>query len=173
MQAFWSGVREQGWPIPPADLKGFASVVSRHVTVGEGAYFSENSYAILSREYMMASLRMGYHFTTVESMSSEDCSKNFICLQFKQGGASYDRRIRRLRLITGILSTLGFENASKGDFLDSRIAYMESKDILYRLRIIGRLTMMTKQLDMALSNDAVTDWYMNDFKKKLGLVVDA
>jgi hypothetical protein len=28
---------------------------------------------------------------------------------------------------------------------------------------------MTKQLDIALSNDAVAQWYANDFMKKLGL----
>ena len=29
--------------------------------------------------------------------------------------------------------------------------------------------MLTKQLDMALSNDAITDWYVDDFVQKLGL----
>jgi len=28
---------------------------------------------------------------------------------------------------------------------------------------------MTKQLDMALSNDAIARWYAEDFMKKLGL----
>ena len=41
--------------------------------------------------------------------------------------------------------------------------------ILEKLRLLGRVTMLTKQLDMALSNDAITDWYMEDFAKKLGL----
>jgi hypothetical protein len=29
--------------------------------------------------------------------------------------------------------------------------------------------MLTKQLDMALSNDDITDWYIEDFARKLGL----
>jgi hypothetical protein len=29
--------------------------------------------------------------------------------------------------------------------------------------------MMTKQLDLALSNDSITQWYIKDFKKKLGI----
>ena len=35
--------------------------------------------------------------------------------------------------------------------------------------MLGRVTMMTKQLDMALSNDSITRWYTKDFKKKLGI----
>jgi hypothetical protein len=38
-----------------------------------------------------------------------------------------------------------------------------------KLRMLGRITMMTKQLDMALSNDAIAKWYTEDFAKKLGL----
>ena len=38
-----------------------------------------------------------------------------------------------------------------------------------RLRLLGRLTMLTKQLDMALSDDGVAEWYTEDFARKLGL----
>jgi pyruvate,water dikinase len=90
-------------------------------------------------------------------------------MQYKQGGATLDRRMRRLRLITKILTTLGFHNLSVGDALDSRITYLEQDAVLERLRLLGRLMIMTKQLDMALSNDEITEWYTQDFMKKLGL----
>ena len=90
-------------------------------------------------------------------------------MQLKEGGAALDRRIRRLKLITRILSAMGFENASKGDFLDSHIAYLDRQGVREKLRILGRLTIMTKQLDMALSNEAITDWYTQDFMRKLDL----
>jgi len=112
---------------------------------------------------------MGYHFTTVEALSSSEPSKNFISIQYKQGGASLDRRMRRLHLITTILSTLGFSNMSEGDALDSRVTYLEKEPVLERLRLLGRLMIMTKQLDMALASDAITEWYTKDFMKKLGL----
>ena len=64
---------------------------------------------------------------------------------------------------------MGFENSSKGDFLDSRIAYVRCRDVQRKLRLLGRLTLMTKQLDMALSNDSIADWYTRDFMRKLGL----
>ena len=118
---------------------------------------------------MVVSLRMGYHFTTVEALASPELSKNFITMQYKLGGASLDRRMRRLRLITNILSTLGFRNLSQGDALDSRVTYLEQDAVLERLRLLGRLMIMTKQLDMALGTDEITEWYTQDFMKKLGL----
>ena len=34
---------------------------------------------------------------------------------------------------------------------------------------MGRITMLTKQLDMALSNDIIAQWYAKDFVKRLQL----
>jgi len=72
--------------------------------------------------------------------------------------------------MTDILTRAGFENFSKGDFLDSRMSYQDAQSIKDALYLLGRLTVITKQLDMALSNDAIAKWYTNDFLKKLGMV---
>jgi pyruvate,water dikinase len=169
MRAFWAGVKEQPWPMAHR-ATGEKSHSAMQVTGGFRTTYSENSCAILSREYMIVSLRMGYHFTTVEAMCTQEPSKNFIRMQYKHGGPSLDRRIRRLKLITDILSSLGFENASKGDFLDSGMTYVGDRVLMRRLRLLGRLIVMTKQLDMALATDEVAEWYTIDFMKKLGLV---
>jgi pyruvate,water dikinase len=169
MLAFWSGIKQEGWPSARNDLKGLASATGPEERSETRQGFSEDGYAVLGREYMVVSLRMGYHFTTVEALSSSESSKNFISVQYKQGGASLDRRLRRLHLITTILSTLGFRNMSEGDALDSRVTYLEQEAVLERLRLLGRLMIMTKQLDMALASDTITEWYTKDFMKKLGL----
>ncbi|MBI4832543.1 MAG: hypothetical protein HY801_13540, partial [Candidatus Lindowbacteria bacterium] len=172
MKAFWEGFRHEGWPAPPrpTDFKGFMTVMTTGMTAEGRPEFSENSFAILSKEYMILSLRMGYHFTTVEAMCTPEPSKNYIRMKYKDGGSSLDRRIRRVRLITDILSKMGFENSSKGDFLDSMISYDAPEAILKKLHTLGRINMMTKQLDMALSNDAIAEWYTRDYLKKLGLL---
>jgi len=170
MRAFWAGIKAEGWPLPRADVKGLALELGGDRAPERKSEFTEDSYAILGREYMIVSLRMGYHFSTIEAMCTDEPNKNFVGLQYKEGGAALDRRLRRLRLITRILEAMGFENLSKGDFLDSRVAYLSRDDALEKLRLIGRLTMMTKQLDMALSNDSITDWYVGDFMRRLGLV---
>lgn len=173
MMAFWAGIKEEGWPTAPSSFRGLASVSGPEERAGTRRGFSEDSYAVLSREYMVTSLRMGYHFTTVEALCSEEPSKNFVSMQYKHGGAVLERRKRRLRLLTTILSKLGFENLSEGDFLDSRITYLDREPVLERLRILGRLMIMTKQLDMALSSDSIADWYTRDFIRKLGIAVEA
>lgn len=170
MKVFWNGIKKQGWPAQrPVNFKGFMSVVASNMTSGDPCEFTQNSFAILSKEYMMLSLHLGYHFTTIEAMCTSEPSKNYIRMQYKNGGASIERRVRRIKLITDILSKAGFEHTSKGDFLDTVLSYNSFEGIKEKLYILGRLTMMTKQLDMALTNEAVAQWYTEDFIKKLGL----
>lgn len=171
MRHFWGGIKEEGWPAPAQrfDAKGFMTVLSTSLTAGDQSRFLQESYAILSRQYMIVSLHMGYHFTTVEAMCTDEVSKNYIRMQYKEGGASLDRRTRRVKLIMDILSRAGFEHSSQADFLDTRLTYRGRQAIAEALQLLGRLSMMTKQLDMALSNDAIADWYTHDFMKKLGL----
>ncbi len=171
MKFFWNGVKVEGWPAPvaPGDIKGFMGVLVTSMAESGGQEFSENSFAVLGKEYMMLSIRMGYHFSTIESYCSAEPSKNFIRIQYKDGGASIDRRIRRIRLIEDILTKMEFEKFSKGDFLDARISYRSRDDIAARLFLLGRISIKTKQLDMALSNDSVAKWYTEEFINALGL----
>ena len=172
MKAFWDGVIQQGWPKPPpVNTKGFVSVVANTKAKQQkselGKKFGKKSFAVLSKEFMILSLKMGYHFITYEAMCSDVISKNYIKMQFKEGGASVDRRIRRIRLIRKVLEHFGFDNSTKGDFLDTSVSYESKESILEKLGILGRLTMLTKQLDMAMSNDSIADWYTEDILKKL------
>jgi len=71
--------------------------------------------------------------------------------------------------VMNLLSRMGFEHASRGDFLDTSFSYADEAAITDTLRLLGRITMLTKQLDMALANDTVAEWYAKDFARKLGL----
>jgi pyruvate,water dikinase len=170
MKAFWDGVKKEGWAaeVPAPSVGGLMSVFSTHLTADKDE-FLECSFAILSKEYMFLSLHLGYHFTTVEALCTPEPNKNYIRIQHKGGGASLDRRTRRVRLIQDLLSRVGFEHAGKGDFLDSSVSYLDPSAILQTLYLLGRITMITKQLDIALSNDAISRWYTEDFIKKLAL----
>lgn len=171
MEAFWSGVLKEGWPAvpPPANFKALMGVFATTLSKSEKQEFSEDSCAIVSRNYMVLSLRMGYHFATIEAMSTDEISKNYIRMQFKEGGAALDRRVRRIRLLTEILTSIGFEHHAQGDFLDSAISYHRKETINEKLCLLGRITILTKQLDMALSSDAVAQWYTDDIMKRLGI----
>jgi pyruvate,water dikinase len=171
LKAFWRGVEEEGWPshARPLDLRGFVSVVTAQMGTGSREDFAETSFALASSQYMLLCLHLGYHFTTFESLCTPEPSRNYVRMQFKGGGASADRRIRRTVLLADLLSRMGFEHASRGDFLDTCVSYLDEAATIETLRLLGRLTMLTKQLDMALSNDAVARWYTEDIARKLGL----
>ncbi len=167
MRSFWNGIKEEGWPSqrPSADLKGFMSAVATTMTMGSQPEFQENSFAIISNEYMILSLNLGYHFTTIEAICMNE--KSYIRFQHKGGGAPIDRRIRRVTLLADIFSKMGFEHIRKSDFFEGKISYLTFQEMNEKLRVLGRLCMMTKQMDMALSNDAIAEWYRDDIIKKL------
>ncbi|MFH2055461.1 MAG: PEP/pyruvate-binding domain-containing protein, partial [bacterium] len=171
MQAFWSGIKKEGWPsahVNNSDIMPKAALTKQTQT--RRGSFGQDSFAILSREYMLLSLHLGYHFTTVEAICSGQENKNFIRMQHKDGGAQRDRRIRRVALLAEVLSHLGFEFESSGDFFSCSISHIDMKEVEEKLGKLGRITMLTKQLDMALSNDEVAAWYTRDIMRKLGLV---
>ncbi len=169
-EAFWEGVEAEGWPRPPeVDGRGFLSVMTTHMTRNPNAAFLEDSFVIATGDYMLVSLRMGYHFATVEALATDDPSRNSIRMQYKEGGASVDRRVRRIRVIDAVLGHMGFESSTAGDFLDAQLTWVNKERLLDTLRALGRLNIMTKQLDMALANDRIADWYEHEIARKLGL----
>jgi pyruvate, water dikinase len=172
LKAIWDGIKMEGWPSMGQHKEMPAGITTSDMTEEKRRTFAEDSYAIVSGDYLLLSLRMGYHVSTIEAYCSDSVSKNFIRIQLKQGGARRDRRIRRIQLITEILTVLGFDHMGSGDFLDSMIAYQDFDSIIEKLKLLGRLTILTKQLDMALSSDAVTDWYTTDMLRILGLAED-
>ena len=170
MLAFWEGVKKEGWPSTPnVNLEGLISVMSTQILRTQQNDFLERSFAILGKEYMLLGLHMGYHFSTVEAMCTKDVNKNYIRIQYKDGGATLDRRIRRIRILADILSAMGFSNFTEADFLDAYLHYQSCSSIKISLQNIGRLSIMSKQLDMALANDSIANWYKNDFLKRLDL----
>ncbi|MBD3404410.1 hypothetical protein GF420_16080, partial [candidate division GN15 bacterium] len=168
MEQFWAGLRSEGWPhkARPKSGMSFPSVLGKR---GRESGWSENSFAVISREYMVLSLRMGYHFSTIEALMTNDSNKNYIRFQHKQGGASLPRRIRRVKVISELLRRLGFVHMSKGDFLSANVNHLDGDRMEQILYLLGRLTVMTKQLDMALSTDEIAVWYTEDFAKRLGI----
>ncbi len=74
--------------------------------------------------------------------------------------------MRRLRLIQGILTRLGFEVTITGDLLDGRKTGEDEASCLKLLEILGRLEVFTKQMDMVMTDDEVVFGYIDDFLAK-------
>jgi len=170
LDCFWHGILKEGWPTNLPDSNKFVAVSATTGGNQRAAQFTENSFAVVATNYMLISLRLGFHFTSVEAMISDDETQNFIRVHYKGGGAAADRRLRRIRLLEELLERMGFEHSVKSDFINSSISNMSKENAEEILLQLGRLTMMTKQLDMALSNDRVAHWYTEDFAKRIGLV---
>ncbi|MCX8030633.1 MAG: PEP-utilizing enzyme [Thermodesulfovibrionales bacterium] len=167
-KAFFKGLSSMRWPQgQPVDAKGFIDSIFRTVTISEEELrkVGEKNFLIISKDYMNFAIRLGYHFSSVEALVSDNINDNYIKFFFKGGGAVVDRRLRRVRLIKEILTTLDFDVKTKEDVINASLMKYKKDQLENILEIMGRLTVYTKQLDMVMYNDAITDFYIEDFCK--------
>lgn len=164
--AFLRGLTAMKWPEPrPADAKGFLGMLATTASIPEEELkkTAEKSFSIISRDYMNFAIRLGYHLSTVEAYAGENINDNYIRFTFKGGGAIIDRRLRRIRLITEILRKLDFSIKVVEDVVNASLMKYRRSSTEKTLEILGRLTVYTKQLDMVMYNDAITDVYIEEF----------
>ncbi len=164
--AFFKGLSSMRWPQGrEVDAKGFVEAMFRTVTLPEEELkkAGEKSFAFISGDYMNFAIRLGYHLSTVEAFAGENTNDNYIRFFFKGGGAIIDRRLRRVRLIKEILEVMDFDVKVTGDVLKASLMKYRKDQIEKILEVMGRLTVYTKQLDMVMYNDAITDFYIEDF----------
>ncbi|MEW6674744.1 MAG: PEP/pyruvate-binding domain-containing protein [Nitrospirota bacterium] len=166
--ALLNGMKVMKWPGPrPANGKGFSGTIVNATSMEEQLYeMGEKSFSIVSRNYMNFSIRLGYHFSLIEAYAGDNLNDNYIKFFFKGGGASHDRRSRRVRLIAEILKKMGFRMNVKEDLIDAILTKYKKSTIEEMLVVLGKLTAYTKQLDMVMFNDAITDMYAEDFLKE-------
>ncbi|MCS7163971.1 MAG: PEP-utilizing enzyme [Thermodesulfovibrio sp.] len=166
LQAVLRGMTSMKWPEPPpVDAKGFVEMIAHSVSIPEEELMEigKKSFCIVTKNYMNFSIRLGYHFSMIEAYVGENLNDNYIKFFFKGGGAAIDRRLRRVKLISNILKRMGFRVFTKEDVIDAILTKYDMATIEKNLEILGKLTAYTKQLDMALFNDAVTQIYTDDF----------
>jgi len=166
LRALLKGMMSMKWPEPPpVDPKGFVEMIAHSVSIPEDELMDigKKSFCIVTKNYMNFSIRLGYHFSMIEAYVGENLNDNYIKFFFKGGGAALDRRLRRVRLITEILKKMGFRVSTKEDVINAILTKYDTPTIEKNLEILGKLTAYTKQLDMALFNDNITQMYIDDF----------
>jgi pyruvate,water dikinase len=167
--AFLRGMRAMSWPEPrAADAKGLLGMMAHTATIPEEELrgTAEKSLALIGGNYMNFSIRLGYHFSQVEAWVGERLNDNYVRFFFKGGGAVRDRRLRRVRLIAEILAKMDFQVRVADDVIRALAAKYRRPELERTLEALGKLTAYTKQLDMAMFNDAVTDWYRDEFLRE-------
>jgi pyruvate,water dikinase len=164
-RAFLEGMMSIPWPkARPLDVKGFISVIGVTSTTPRAEdQLRKVSFALLSENYMNFSLCLGYHASTIEAYVGHNVDHNYIRFHYQGGAASIERRLRRLQLIGEILVQLGFSVSVQGDLLDALLAGDPAPRLLQNLKILGRLEVYTKQMDMVMSDDTVISGHVSEF----------
>lgn len=162
--AYWKGVIAVGWLGPkPVDLAGFLSVVMSAATdTNIREKLHEQNFAIITDDYLNLSNRLGFHFATIESYLGT-AADSYITFTFYGGGAEISRRVRRVRFLSLVLKHLDFRVEVKEDSITARADGVEPAVLEEKLGILGRLMMVSKQLDMVMLSDDEADRYYQEF----------
>lgn len=132
--AFLKGLTSLKWPEPrDFDVKGFLGMIANTATIPEEELSKKGleSYAFISKNYMNISLRLDYHLSTIEAYAGDNLNDNYIRFFFNGGGASLDRRLRRVKLITEILKHLDFQVKVTADLIDAQVL-KEKKNVIVK-----------------------------------------
>lgn len=167
MNALWAGIDSDSlWntePVP-ADFKGLMAGVTRTQTsVVAGQTLTGLNIAVLGTDYMNLTLRVGYHFTVVDSHMDPDSGKNSIFFRFVGGATDISRRSRRASLLVRILEKIGFKVEGNGDLVIARAVSPNADQISRYLYLVGRLIGFVRQLDILMKDDSAVDLYFDRF----------
>ncbi len=165
MLALWEGIVAVPWEGPPAiDAGSFMSILleSARNPAFEPSLpspYKNRNYFMISRNFCSLSSRFGFHLSSVEALVSERAAENYVSFSFQGGAADYDRRVRRVRMVVGVLDEFGFHSQVRDDAVSARAEGDDEKEMKLKLKILGYLLIHTRQLDIAMASDAsCTEW---------------
>jgi pyruvate,water dikinase len=170
MLALWQGITAVPWEgPPPVDARGFLSIVMGAATdpnlaAAGGTIFGNQNYFMISRDFCNLTSRLGFHFSTVEALVGDKPYENYLRFAFKGGAADYPRRVLRAGMVADFLQRYHFLVEVKEDSLFARLEGEAQDFMLSRLRLLGYLTIHTRQLDMIMLNEADVQYY----REKIG-----
>jgi pyruvate,water dikinase len=145
------------WSTEPVsvDLGSFMSSLTRTFSssLATPKYLGQN-LAMISKEYMNLSLRLGYHFNIIDAYISDKVNDNYAYFRFLGGVTDLQRRSRRARLLAELLEAHDFRVDVRGDLVVGRIKKLDTVRMVGKMKTLGHLVAFTRQLDVTMVSDA-------------------
>lgn len=168
MKAVLDGLAVPGaWNNDPmsVDFGSFMSSLTRTISpeLATPKNLGQN-LAVVSADYANISLRLGYHFTMIDTYLSDKINDNYIYFRFFGGVTEGIRRSRRARFLGRILEENDFRVERHGDFVVGRIKKLDKQGILSRLSLLGLLIGYTRQLDVKMVDERMITDNIKTFK---------
>ena len=158
LKATLDGMMTPGvWSTEPVsvDLGSFMSSLTRTFSssLATPKYLGQN-LAMISKEYMNLSLRLGYHFNIIDAYISDKVNDNYAYFRFLGGVTDLQRRSRRARLLAELLEAHDFRVDVRGDLVVGRIKKLDAPRMVSKMKTLGHLVAFTRQLDVTMVSDA-------------------
>lgn len=163
MQALLAGLAHpKAWDNDPMslDFGSFMSSLTRTFSpeLATPKFVGQN-LAVVSRDYANVSLRLGYHFTMIDTYMTENISNNYAYFRFFGGVTDVSRRSRRAKFLHKVLEDHDFRVEVHGDLVVARIKKVDEASLKKRLYLLGLLIGFTRQLDVKMvSNQSINDY---------------
>lgn len=163
--ALWEGITAVPWEgPPPVDTAGFMSIVMGAATdpnlaAAGGTVYGNQNYFMASKYFCNLTSRLGFHFSTVEALTGEEPYENYLRFTFKGGAADQPRRVLRAQFVAEILEHYDFKVDVREDALFARLEGEALDYMLTRLKVLGYVTIHTRQLDMIMLNPEEVEHY--------------
>ncbi|MEW5763609.1 MAG: PEP/pyruvate-binding domain-containing protein [Acidobacteriota bacterium] len=163
----WPGMIEVPWDkAPAASGRDVASLMMTAMTSGDVArQMAEPNYVLVSDVYLNMNFRLGYHFSRVDACSTDNVHENYASLLFHGGAADLRGRSRRVDFIERVLRRDGWRSSRRGDALFARIENQDAESLAHRLRALGRLLVVTRQVDTLFGSDSDVERAAEAFAK--------
>ena len=156
----------RAWDFEPmsVDIGSFMSSLTKTFSpeLASPKYVGQN-LAVISKEYANISLRLGYHFTMIDSYISENINDNYAYFRFFGGVTDTSRRTRRVKLLGAILAEHDFRIELHGDLVVARVKKLDKSGMEQRLYLLGLLVGFTRQLDVKMVSEQQIKQYIDKF----------